>query len=1316
LNEIFEARADAAGDAAAVIFDGRTTTYSELERRANRIARHLRFRGVERGMRVAMLLPRTPDAYATLLGILKSGAAYVPLDPEWPRERCEFVLEDSGVAALVTMEALAEGYESWHGTLVRVDADRPAILVEDPGRLPRGEVGAGTRDLCYVIYTSGSTGRPKGVMVEHRSACHIVRAEGTIFGVGPGDRVWQGSSLAFDASVEEMWLALRSGAALVAATPAMCRAGPDLAPLLADAGVTVLSCVPTVASMLTGDVPTLRLMILGGEACPDRLFARFARPGLRIVNTYGPTEATVVATYADLLPHRRVTIGRAVPGYRVHVLDGALRPMPRGAPGEICIGGIGVARGYVGLPAKTAERFVRDPFAAAGETDARLYRTGDVGRFDADGDLEFVGRVDGQVKVRGFRIELGEIEAALLEHEDVRAAACAVHDDAAGVQHLVAYVVPRDGPVDASRLRARLARSLPAYMCPSSFETVGDLPRLTSGKLDRASLPPPSSAPDAGAGSVLTPRTDAERVLAAVWRDRLGLAPHSMHDDFFLDLGGHSLLAARMVSELRRDPRFVCVSVADVYAHPTIASLAAFLDAAAPATTAPAAPAPGREGDARRHFVAGTVQALLIVPVFAVRAALWITPYVTYFLCRAADVSVPESLAWAAAAQAAVLPALLAVAVLAKWLLLGRIRPGRHRLWGAAYLRWWFVHSLVSALPLDYLAGTPLLPFVYRLLGAKIGRDVHLATEGIGAFDVVSIGDGACVDEYASLDAWAVVGGELVVAPIRVGRRAFVGTRSVLEPGAVVEDHARVEDLSLVAAGTCVPRGETWAGSPARRTGYARRATRAPRAPGPVRLTALAVLYAALVCALPLVLALAVVPGIALLEWIGAAGRPLLCLAAVPLVGASFVVLITTEVVALKWLLVGRVRAGSHPVHGGFYVRSWIVDRLLALSLDVAAPLRATLYMAPWFRALGARLGRFVELSTATSATPDLLEIGDGGTVADEASLGAARVESGVLTVASTRIGRRAFVGNSAVVPSGTNLGDGSLLGVLSIVPRRPAESARPNAAWLGSPPILLLHREASAGWSESRTYEPPRKLVFGRAAFEILRITLPSAGFIVVTATVVGSAAALVGRVGLPLALALLPFVYVACCAAALAFVALAKWTLVGRYRPFVSPLWSWRVWRLELVNALYEFLASPLALEALHGTPFLPWYLRLLGARIGRRVYVDTTGFLEWDLVDVGDRAELGDDCVLQTHLFEDRVLKASAVRVGADCTVGTASVVLYDSEMEPGSRLGALSLLMKGERLPAGTAWAGVPAASRAADGEEDEAHGRRAVAMA
>jgi non-ribosomal peptide synthetase-like protein len=1290
LNEIFEAQAEARPASVAVVCGEEEITYGELEDRANRLARHLGRRGVERGSVVALLLPRSIDAYVALLAILKAGAAYVPVDSMYPADRVAYILEDSGAAAVVTTAGLATRHQGFRGAVVRVDADAVSIAAENPAALSRDENRAEPEDLCYIIYTSGSTGRPKGVMVEHRNVCHLVRAEGRIFGVRPDDRVYQGASLAFDLAVEEVWLAFHAGARLIAATAEMAHAGPDLSRKLAECGVTVLSCAPTLLSMMEGDVAGLRLLILGGETCSNQLVARWAKAGRRIVNTYGPTEATVIATYTDVSPDRPVTIGRPVRGYQIHILDDELRPVRRGQTGEIAIGGAGVARGYVGLPTETAARFLADPFAAAGSARGRIYRTGDLGRIDYEGNIHFLGRADGQVKLRGLRVELSEIESVLLEWPGVLAAGCAVRENGAGIPHLVGYVVPREGcTVDEDRLGSRLRSQLPAWMVPALIEIVSDMPRFPNGKLDRASLPEPRLRSEpAGPDHSLT-ATEAR--LLEVWRDLFRPLRVTPEDDFFLDLGGHSLFAARMVSELRKDPQFASLTVADVYSHPTVSRLAAacgVAPCAAPPWDTDSARRCPTTTTAARHFLAGAAQSASLYFVFGFRGIASIAPYLVYFLV-AAHHSTWKSAAWAAASGIAALPILLLLAIAAKWLLLGRIRAGRHPLWSGYYLRWWFVQTLVESLPLTRLGGTPWLPFVFRLLGARIGKNAHLATGDLAAFDLISIGEGASVDEGASLLGSTVEGGELVIGPVSVGRRCFVGARTVLCAHAVMEDGARLEDLSLLPSGARIPAGETWAGSPPRRVGSTIPDT-PPPAGGRLHATLIRALYGAVALAFPLVELAAFVPGIAILTFF----HGWQVLFAAPLAGASFLLCLTIQVVALKWLLIGRARAGKYPVDGWFYVRNWVVEQLLALGVEVAGPLHATLYVKPFYAALGAKLGRLVEFSTANTTTPDLLEIEDGATIADEASLGAARVESGWLTLAPTKLGRRAFVGNSAVIPAGTTLGDHSLVGVLTAAPSGDGQAARSGASWLGSPPILLPRRQSSAGFSEERTFRPTSKLLWTRAFCEIARVTLPHAGFILVAVAVIQMALTLWVQRGAAITLLSLPAIFAACSLAGIIAVALVKWVVVGRYRPFERPLWSGFLWRLEFVNALFEFLATPLALDALQGTPLLPWYLRLLGARIGQRAYVATTGFLEWDLVEIGDRAVLNNGCILQTHLFEDRVLKGARLRIGADCEIGEQSIVLYDTEIGDGARVGALSLVMKGETLPAGTAWVGSP----------------------
>ncbi len=389
LHELFEARADDRPEATAVVSGRTAMSYLDLDRYANRLARHLLALGVRRGSRVGILLRRSADAYAAILGTLKAGAACVPLDPRDPARWRSHTLEDSGASALLTTSEFAPRRPVFGGAVVRLDSSRRTIAAENPARLPRHRA-VRSGDLCYVMYAPDGVHRPKGVMIEHGSLCHLVRTAGRAFGVRPWDRVYQGSPLSGDGALPEIWLAFHAGATLIAPAGMETGAG-DLARRLASARITVLSCAPSLLATLAGDVPSLRLLILRGEPCPDHLVERWTRADRRLVRTYGHAETAGLATYAELLPGEPVTLGRPLPGCRVYVVDDQLRLARWGSIGEICVGGVGIARGYLGLPADTHGRFVKDPFAPKGAGDARIYRTADLGRIDPSGNLELHG-------------------------------------------------------------------------------------------------------------------------------------------------------------------------------------------------------------------------------------------------------------------------------------------------------------------------------------------------------------------------------------------------------------------------------------------------------------------------------------------------------------------------------------------------------------------------------------------------------------------------------------------------------------------------------------------------------------------------------------------------------------------------------------------------------------------------------------------------------------------------------------------------------------------------------------------------------------
>ncbi|HEY8207243.1 MAG TPA: amino acid adenylation domain-containing protein [Myxococcaceae bacterium] len=569
-HHLFAAQARRTPDAVALELDGAQLTYGQLHRRAHQLAHHLRALGVGPETIVGICAERSFDLVAGILGVLEAGAAYLPLDPSYPPDRLALMVREAAPPLVLAQEGM-ESLLPPEVRKVRLDAEGPE------GPLPDGSPDG----LAYVIYTSGSTGRPKGTLLTHRGLCDIALTAIEALELGPGSRVLQAAALGFDTSVWEMFSTLLSGGTLCLARREELAPGPELRALLERQGITTLTATPSLLAHTPADgLPALRTVVSGGEVCTPELASRW-KPGRRMLNAYGPTEVTVCCTLDRDVEPAFPTLGRPLPNEQVYVLDGRLEPAPWGVPGELYIGGLGVARGYLKRPGLTAERFVPDPFG--GKPGARLYRTGDVGRYLPDGRLEFLGRGDNQVKLRGYRIELGEIEAHLAQHPAVRLAAATVH--ARGAERvLVGYVALHPGASSGPpELRDHLRRRLPEHMVPSHLVTLDALPLGPAGKVDRGALPPPP-ARDVAATGLAPPRTATEELLVRIWSEVLGHDQVGIHDHFFEDLGGTSISVVRAHGRLRDALRRE-LPITRFFEHPSIHALGASLDgepAAAP--------------------------------------------------------------------------------------------------------------------------------------------------------------------------------------------------------------------------------------------------------------------------------------------------------------------------------------------------------------------------------------------------------------------------------------------------------------------------------------------------------------------------------------------------------------------------------------------------------------------------------------------------------------------------------------------------------------------------------------------------------------
>ncbi|ROP35256.1 Pls/PosA family non-ribosomal peptide synthetase [Saccharothrix texasensis] len=1212
--------------------DGTTSlTYRELLDEVDARSRELAATGIGPGDRVGIRVPSgTVDLYVAVLAVLTAGAAYVPVDADDPDERAELVFGEADVCAVVTGDLELRG-------------------------TPLGLVGApGPDDDAWIIFTSGSTGKPKGVAVSHRAAAAFVDAEARLFlpddPIGPDDRVLAGLSVAFDASCEEMWLAWRHGACLVPAPRALVRTGFDLGPWLVEREVTVVSTVPTLAALWPVDaLDDVRLLIFGGEACPPELAERLAVDGREVWNTYGPTEATVVACAARLTGVGPVRIGLPLDGWELAVVDAAGTPVPMGGSGELVIGGVGLAR-YLD-PAKDAEKFA--PLPALGWD--RAYRSGDLVRAEPEG-LLFLGRADEQVKLGGRRIELGEVDAALQALPSVAGAAAAVRTTKAGNQVLVGYVVAGED-FDQADATARLRTALPAALVPL-LAAVDTLPTRTSGKVDRAALPWPLPGLDvaAPAGTL----TGTERWLAERWSELLGSRVAGPDADFFAH-GGGSLAAAQLVSTIRT--RYPSGSVNDVYQHPTLRALAARLDELGghQGVTREVAPTPRRTG---------LLQSLLLVPLMSLVGVRWSVGLAA--VGNVVGFTTPVSWWWIAAGWLAFVspPGKVLIAAGGARLLLRGLRPGTYPRGGGVHLRVWTAERLAEFSGATDLAGSWLTHYA-RALGVRVGPDVdlHSAPPVTG---LLKLGKGCAIEPEVDLSGHWVDGDRLHVGRLRVGAGAVVGARSTLFPGARVGKRAEVAPGSGVTGS--VPTGQRWAGVPAQRHGRAARP-----GPRPPRSAWWKLVYAVTTSALGLLpVAAAVLPVLLITRGPVTPGSAML---AVPLATVAWLGSYALVVLVSVRLLGIGLRAGTYPVHSRIAWQAWTTERLMNTARVVLFPLYASLLTPVWLRALGMKVGRRVEASTVL-ALPRMTTIGDGAFLADDTMVATYELGGGWLRIAAARVGKRAFLGNSGMTAPGRSVPNRGLVGVLSSTPKH----AKAGSSYLGMPP-MKLPRAAERG-DQSRTFDPPRRLVVARALVELCRV-VPVMCHV---ALVVGVLFA-IRELGPLLAGPVLLAAGVLACAVSAA----AKWLLVGRFRAREHPLWSGFVWRNELADTFVEVLAVPWLVGRAGGSPVMAVWLRSLGARIGRGTWVESYWFPESDLVRLGDGATVNRGCVVQTHLFHDRILRMDRVELAEGATLGPHGIVLPGATVGAHAAVGPASLVMRGEHVPEGTRWLGNPISS-------------------
>ncbi|CAA0081577.1 Linear gramicidin synthase subunit D [Mycolicibacterium vanbaalenii] len=1246
-------------------------TYAELITDVEDSVAWLAARGIGRGDRIGIRMPSGSYAlYVAILATLATGAAYVPVDADDPVERAELVFTEAGVVAVITEKGLVRGPGSSRGW-------RAAAPL--------------SRDDAWIIFTSGSTGTPKGVAVTHRNAAAFVDAEARMFlqdnPIGPGDRVLAGLSVAFDASCEEMWLAWRHGACLVPAPRSLVRSGMDLGPWLVSRDITVVSTVPTLASLWPAEaLESVRLLIFGGEACPPELVERLAAGpdsvGREVWNTYGPTEATVVACAARLDgTGGGVSIGLPLPGWDLAVVDKDGAPVPIGEVGELVIGGVGLAR-YLD-PEKDAEKYAPLPYPSPISHWSRAYRSGDLVRLESDG-LYFVGRADDQVKVGGRRIELGEVDTALVNLPGVSGAAAAVRKTASGTPLLVGYLVVAPGAeqaFDVVDARARLSEALPAALVPR-LVVVAELPTRTSGKVDRDALPwPVGSATDDDApelGGTLG-------WLAGLWRDVLAAPVDGPEADFFA-LGGGSLSAAQLIAALRQ--RYPQVTVAELYDHPRLGSLAGYLDELAPppaVVTRDVKPVPR---------LTQALQIAATVPLATLAGMQWVV-----WLALANNIAAALSLVpwvrpidwwWIVAGFLLFITPLgrMGIAVFGARVLIGDLAPGTYRRGGSVHLRVWLAERLAEASGAENMAGAPWLVYYARALGNSVGNgvDLHSAPPVTG---MLTLGHRCSIEPEVDLSGHWIDGDLFHVGPVAVGNDATVGARTTLLPGAVVGKNADVAPGSAVVGK--VKNRQYWKGSPAVKSGKAKHPWPDHRPPSAPMWVAMYGATSVLLGALPLA-ALAV--GLAVIGW-GLRGTASVSAAVLPAmvwtVPATLAALLTyaaLTVVGVRLLALG-LNEGYHPVRSRSGWQLWATERLMDAARNHLFPIYASLLTPWWLRLLGAKVGRGTEISTAL-LIPKFTVIEDGAFLADDTMVASYELGGGWIHVARATIGKRAFLGNSGITQPGRRVPDDGLVAVLSAAPHK----AKAGSSWLGSPPVRLRRRPTAA--DVLRTFHPSARLKALRAMVETFRL-VPVVVTFAIGVAVLLSAQAVVLTAGWVWAALATGLILLAAGAVAGGIAVAAKWLVVGRITAIEHPLWSSFVWRNEVSDTFVETVAAPWFARAAAGTPVMNLWLRALGAKIGRGVWCESYWLPEADLVTLEDGATVNRGCVVQTHLFHDRIMRMDTVVLERGATLGPHCVALPAARIGSGATVGPASLVMRGDVVPPSTRWQGNPIAS-------------------
>ncbi|CAF1172236.1 unnamed protein product [Adineta steineri] len=1289
LQDIFIQTAKCFPNKIALRWQNEEITYYQLHQRAMHLASVLQqMKNIGVGDRVGIWLARSAQLHITILAVLMTGATYVPFDADAPQERVNEILDDLQIVILLVdsrasiLHPLAFNVEHLHENLFIV------------GNINQKRVDTHRNLPAYIICTSGSTGKPKAIAISHRSICHFIRADNEMMQIKYEDIVYQGSSAAFDMFLEETFLSYSVGATLVIASKMDILKSDQLHNFFIHHSITVLFCVPTLLLLMHND-PALKLRLIntGGEACPQTLVDRWWKEDRIVFNSYGPTEITVAATVQSLRPGQPISIGAPLPNYVCCLLDEVTGQPTSEIIGELCIRGPGIALGYVNRESLTKEKFTEYG-----------YRTGDRVSIQF-GQIFFHERIDLQVKLRGFRIELDEIEHELLRFENrvVSAAVAVLYDQ------LIAFIV---GELSELQMREELRHRLPSYMVPDRLVKIdGAMPRLSSGKIDRKALATLLVKDDIDKLKVMAIEIEPERnttneldsnrkpldiVLSAFQKS----FPHKQpkpDDNFFIDLGGHSLIAALTITELRQ--WFPSIALHDLYECRTAAKLAerlTLLSDEKKNETTLKIPNTCVKPSYTRIILCSVYQAIVVLILGGIVSLELILPYIIFVRILHDHHGIGYACLGAYGILFIVPLFRHLFSLIIKWILIGRYKEGDFPLWGWMYVRWWTVEQLRNLAMPETFADSPLMSIYYQLFGAKIGRNVHLGSINCEAPDLLEIDDDTTISSEVHFQTAFVEDYTLKFRRIYIEKNVYIGSRSVLGGETRMKDNSELNDLSFLPPAICIPAGEVWHGSPATYS-HCVDSRAPPNSWTNTKTTSIGttIIFSVIVLLfIPLFYFIPIIPGLILFEYINlkSVRNWIQIFIFSPLVGILYTCLVIIQIIAVRYLIAGKPKVGIYSTKSLVYIRKWLFDGILAIALHIIHTFYATLYMIPFLRALGLKIGRHCEVSTAVGMVHSLIEIDDECFIADGVLLCNPHIQFGQIHFQKTTIGKRVFIGNTAIIPDGKQIPNECLIGCMSLL----ADGLQTKQSCFGSPAFVLPNREQPPpDTSETSTYQPNICMVCQRLCIDTIRIFLPR----IIIVIEIGIATEIFDHFNRSIhfiyCLLLLPIIYMAIFVIpSLVFCISLKWLLIRKYRKNHYPLWSWFVWTSDFVTVTYEQLAVPLILEFLQGTYFIAPILRCFGAKIGHHCFINTTQITEFDLIHIGNQVVINTGVELQTHLFEDRVMKMGEVCVEDRTNIGCLSVMLPDTRLDLGSVLGPLSLVMKGEDIPPYTSWQGIP----------------------